>query len=266
MDLSEVLSQLDGVLERRVRGQRRKVFEVAHRLDPRLTWDDVVNPDHPALRGSEAFQYEDGILAGLLSAQILVRSRLRELGAAGARAGDAHLHDDGTVAYRYCPRCGGDLGLRHHLPHDPPRLTCGRCGFVFYLDPKVAAGVILEDGGRIVLARRGIEPCAGAWGFPSGYVDRGERVEDAALREVREEVGVEAGIDRLVGVYSYPGRPVVVIVFAGRIRSGRLLPGHETREVATFPPAEIPWDELAFPSTREALRDYLAKRPGGGPG
>ena len=261
MNLDNMLRELDHELEHRIKGQRRKVFDVAHRLDPKLTWDDLVNPDDPRLRRSEAFNYEDGILTGLLSAQILVRSRLREMGAGVALADPgAYQHDDGTVAYRYCPHCGGTLGLRRHLPYDPPRLTCGACGFVFYLDPKLAAGVILERDGRIVLARRDIEPRTGSWGFPSGYVDRGERVEHAAAREVREEVGVEAAIDRLVGVYSYAGRPVIVVVFAGHIAGGELIAGHETREVATFAPEEIPWDELAFPSTRESLAKYLGIR------
>lgn len=260
MDLQRVLSELDAVLQRRIDGQRRKVLDVAHRIDPALSRDDLLNPDdHRALKDSEAFNYEDGILAGLLSAQILVRARLRELGAGEPPAADPveHRHDDGTLRYRFCPRCGDHLALRQHVPHDPPRLTCRGCRFVYYLDPKVAAGVILEHDGGIVLGRRAIEPRVGAWGFPSGYVDRGERVEDGAVREVREEVGLEAVIERLVGIYSYAGRPVVVIVFAGRASGGTLAAGHETSEVRVFPPARIPWEELAFPSTRQALRDYL---------
>ena len=253
-----LLAELEQLLERRVEGQRRKVFEVAHRLNPKLTWDDIVNPDCPELRDSGIFHYEDGTLTGLLSAQILIRSRLRELGADVRDVDDhAHEHDDGTTSYRYCPRCGGGLAMRRHLPQDPPRLTCGSCCFVFYLDPKVAAGVILEDAGKIVLARRDIEPRVGSWGFPSGYVDRGERVEVAAAREAQEEVGVEAAIDRLVGIYSYDLRPVIIVVYAGRITGGELVAAHETQEVATFAPEEIPWDELAFPSTRDALEDYL---------
>jgi ADP-ribose pyrophosphatase YjhB (NUDIX family) len=256
VNLEQLLAELDAVLERRITGQRRKVFEVAHRLDPRLTWDDIVNPDAPELRGSSRFQYEDGTLAGLLSAQIVLRAHLRGLQET-ALAAD-HDHDDGTILYRHCPRCGARLELRRHMAHDPPRLTCRGCSFVFYLDPKVAAGVILEQDGGILLARRDIEPRAGAWGFPSGYVDRGERVEEAALREVREEVGVEARIDRLVGLYSYAGRPVIIAVFAGAVVSGKPIAGHETREVGTFRPEEIPWPELAFPSTRDSLQDYLA--------
>ena len=82
-------------------------------------------------------------------------------------------------------------------------------------------------------------------------------MEDAAVREVREEVGLHAEIDRVVGVYSYSGQPVVVVVFAGHAVGGTLVAGHETDEVRIFRPAEIPWDDLAFPSVRESLREFL---------
>ena len=170
---------------------------------------------------------------------------------------DPFDHDTGAIPYRFCPRCGGELELRLLVAHDPERLTCTQCAFVFYLDPKVAAGAILEMDGGIVLGRRSIPPRVGSWGFPYGYVDRGERIQDAAAREVREEVGLLASIDRLVGVYSYSGRPVVVVVFAGRITGGELQALHETQEVATFAYDRIPWADLAFSSTREALQDYL---------
>jgi len=263
-DLDGLLSDLDRLLTTRVDSQRRKVFEIAHRLDPKLTWDDVVNPeDHRVLRESEAFNYEDGILTGVLAAQLIVRARLRELGAGSFEPlpdPSLHDHDDGATPYRNCPRCGAELTLRRHVSHDPPRLTCGGCGFVFYVDPKIASGVIATvPDGRIVLARRGIAPRIGAWGFPSGYVDRGERVDHAAVREAREEVRAEVAIDRLVGIYSYTGRPVIVVVYAGRVVGGEVAAGEETTEVGLFPPDEIPWDDLAFPSTTDALREFLGE-------
>ena len=197
-------------------------------------------------------------------------SRSRELGLGSPTVpqlpviGDRFDHDTGSVPYRFCPRCGGELELRLLVAHDPERLTCKQCSFVFYLDPKVAAGAILELDGGIVLGRRSIEPCVGTWGFPSGYADRGERVEDAAAREVLEEVGLEASMERLVGVYSYSGRPVVVVVFVGKITGGKLEALHETEAVKAFPRDRIPWDDLSFSSTREALEDYLASPPEGG--
>jgi ADP-ribose pyrophosphatase YjhB (NUDIX family) len=162
--------------------------------------------------------------------------------------------------YRFCPACGGALDKRVLKAGDPERLVCGACGFVFYLDPKVAVGTIVRaDDGRLVLVRRAIEPGYGLWVFPSGYVDRGEPVEVAAVREAREESGLDVRIDGLVNVYSYGGRAPIVIVYAATAIGGALGVNDECLEAALFTPETIPWDELAFRSTRDALRDYLTK-------
>jgi ADP-ribose pyrophosphatase YjhB (NUDIX family) len=161
------------------------------------------------------------------------------------------------VEYRFCPACGGALEARSLKAGDPERLVCGRCGFVFYLDPKVAVGTIIEmhDGG-IVLVRRAIDPGYGLWVFPGGYVDRGEEVRAAAIREAREESGLDVRIDRLVNVYSYPGNAPVIIVYAATAIGGELCTDEECIEARVFHPGEIPWNELAFRSTSEALRDW----------
>jgi ADP-ribose pyrophosphatase YjhB (NUDIX family) len=145
-------------------------------------------------------------------------------------------------------------------PTDPDRLVCDDCTFVLYLDPKVAVGTIVRTGGEIVLVRRAIEPGYGLWVFPGGYVDRGEPVEAAAVREAREECGLEVRLDGLVNIYSYPNRTPVVIVYAATAVDGRLRPDEESLEARTFSLAQIPWDALAFRSTAEALRDYYAGR------
>ena len=143
---------------------------------------------------------------------------------------------------------------------EPERRVCGGCEFVFYMDPKVAVGAICELDGGILLVQRSIEPAYGKWVFPGGYVDWGEPVQEAAAREAKEEANVDVRIDRLVNVYSYPGRGVVVIVFAGTVVGGEPQALDECLDMRLVRPEDIPWDELAFPSTRDALRDYLATR------
>lgn len=161
-------------------------------------------------------------------------------------------------AYRYCPRCGNPLDSRILRAGEPPRLVCSACAFVFFLDPKVAAGVVFSYDGGVLLVQRAIHPSYGKWVFPGGYVDRGETLESAALREVREESGLVVCLTRLLGVYSFPDNPVIVVAYAGVVTGGSLTIDDESLAVRSFPPAEIPWDQLAFPSTVQVLRDYLA--------
>ena len=160
------------------------------------------------------------------------------------------------LEYRFCPVCGGNL---HSLPlkdHEPERLVCSQCGFVFYQDPKLVACSIVETAGRVILLKRSIEPQKGRWVMPGGYVDRGEEVRSAAVRETREECGIETRIKRLHGVYSYPHKLAVVVVYVAEVVGGELKAGDESQEARLYRPEQIPWAELAFESTSDALRDY----------
>jgi 8-oxo-dGTP diphosphatase len=159
--------------------------------------------------------------------------------------------------YRFCPKCGARLEPRALKSGEPDRLVCTACGFVFYLDPKIAAGVICMHEGGIVLLRRGIEPQFGKWVFPGGFVDRGETVHDAAVRETHEEVGLRVSLTGILDVYSYTGDDVVVVVYAADVIGGEMIVGDEAEDVMNFPPEQVPWDDLAFKSTRAALRDYI---------
>ena len=170
---------------------------------------------------------------------------------------EQHPHD--AHGYRFCPRCGQPLAERLLKPGDPSRLVCLSCGFVFYLDPKIAVGTIIRtEGDGIVLVRRAIEPGYGKWVFPGGYVDRGEALTRAAIREAREECGLDVRLDGLVNVYSYSGRTAIIVVYAATALGGVLAVDDESLESAVVEPAAIPWDNLAFQSTHHALRDYLA--------
>jgi ADP-ribose pyrophosphatase YjhB (NUDIX family)/ribosomal protein S27AE len=169
-----------------------------------------------------------------------------------------HPHDE-SHQYRFCPRCGGSLERRVVKSTESKRLVCARCNFIFYLDPKIAVGTIIKTAaGRLVLVRRAIEPAYGKWGFPGGYVDRGETLTAAALREAREECGLDIQLDGLVNIYSYAGHAPIIVVYAARVLGGTLCPDDECLETLEFEPSAIPWEQLAFPSTHDGLRDYLA--------
>lgn len=174
-----------------------------------------------------------------------------------------HSHDT-TPPYRFCPVCGAPLEPRVLKATEPKRLVCTNrsCGFVFYLDPKIAVGTIIRmKDGKIVLVRRAIEPGYGKWVFPGGYVDRGEEVTLAAIREAREESGLDVSLDHLINIYSYAGRTPIIVVYAATCSGGDLTVDDEGLEARAFEPEDIPWEELAFRSTYEALAEYLAKQP-----
>ena len=173
-----------------------------------------------------------------------------------------HLHDL-NPPYRFCPVCGRALELRVLKATEPKRLVCtnSSCGFVFYLDPKIAVGTVIRmPGDKVVLVKRAIEPGYGKWVFPGGYVDRGEEITLAAIREAREESGLEVTIDHLINIYSYAGRAPIVVVYAATYVSGELAVDDEGLEARAFARDEIPWTELAFQSTQDALREYFARR------
>jgi ADP-ribose pyrophosphatase YjhB (NUDIX family) len=161
----------------------------------------------------------------------------------------------------FCFRCGSALVARHQ--EDRERPTCPECGFIHYLDPKVAVAVVLGDDHRVLLGRRGIDPGSGLWSFPAGYVNRGEVLEEAAVREVLEELGLMVRLTGLVGAYSERGAAVVLIVYAGEVQAGEPTPdGREVSEVRWFPLDQLP-DGLAFPHDRRVLEDWKRARQAG---
>jgi 8-oxo-dGTP diphosphatase len=129
---------------------------------------------------------------------------------------------------------------------------------VEYRDPKVAVAVIIADARGILLQQRAMEPRKGLWTFPSGYVDRGEQVERAAEREVREELGLDVTLTHLLGVYSEPGNPVVLIVYTGDVASVAevTIQASEISAIAYFQPEHLP--PMAFDHDGMIVADWQA--------
>ena len=159
--------------------------------------------------------------------------------------------------YRFCPQCGGRLAERLLKVGEPKRLVCTACGFVFYLDPKLAAIAVIPLHQGLVLVRRAIDPGYGLWVAPGGFVDQGEPVEEAVVRETREETHLLVRPVRLLNLYSYRDRQTVVAAYLTEYLSGSLTAGDETLEARVFGLDELPWEEIAFSSTKEALAEYL---------
>jgi ADP-ribose pyrophosphatase YjhB (NUDIX family) len=155
---------------------------------------------------------------------------------------------------KYCPRCGEAAEVAY-----PRSITCPHCGYGAYYNPKpVAAAIPVTADEHIVLLRRGFDPGKDLWTFPGGFVDLGETVEEAARRETREEIRADVELTDLVGVYSQATERIVLIVFAASIQVEPRTTA-EALQVQAFAPDEIPWEELAFWSTTNALKDFLAR-------
>jgi 8-oxo-dGTP diphosphatase len=171
---------------------------------------------------------------------------------------------------RYCPKCGTPFAAGGFERTTYP--TCDRCGFVFYRGPSLASGCIVVEDGRLLLARRGIEPHYGSWYVPSGYVDYGETPEEAAVREMAEETELTV---RILGLYDVrawhddPRKHGVLVLYAAERVAGEAKAGDDALEVGWFAPDALP-EHVAFAVHRAIIdrwRDEMngqASQRGGG--
>lgn len=163
---------------------------------------------------------------------------------------------------KHCPQCGARLEQRP--VGERMRPVCPACGFIYYLNPVVAAGTLVEQDSRIVLVRRGVEPGRGLWGLPAGYVEADESVEEAAIRETREECGLIVELDGLLGVYSFGAEGDargVLILYAAHVIGGALRAGDDALEVGWFTLETLPPDDqIAFQTHRQALHEWSRAR------
>lgn len=161
----------------------------------------------------------------------------------------------------FCPACGRRLSQRVLEPDHRPRLVCPE-GHVTWRNPRLVVGTLPIAAGRVHLARRTIEPGAGRWTYPGGFLEVGESAAEGARRETEEETQLLVEVGRVVGVYSRPHVGVVTVVYEATVIGGEALPGAETSEVRAFDIDSLPWEELAFTTVESALRDWIASLPG----
>lgn len=167
---------------------------------------------------------------------------------------DAQVNQQGL---RYCPRCASDLSEREVRGHT--RLVCPACDYVFYLTPAPVTCVVVERGGAILLVRRKYPPREGHWCLPAGFVEVGESPSESAVREVREETGLDVEIEGLIDCWASdedPRTPVVSFAFAARVVGGTLEPGDDADEAAFFERGAIP-EAIAFSTHRRLIRRSL---------
>ena len=166
------------------------------------------------------------------------------------------------AVWRYCPRCAAEF-VPSRGADEIERAVCPRCRFVLYEQPKVGAGALITDGGRLLLLQRAHDPWAGQWNLPAGYVERDEAPESAALRETREETGLDAACDSLFGVFHFTDDPRgagILIVYRAHLTRVDGVIGPEVKQLRWFRRTDIP-KQIAG-GGHDAAVSAWAERPG----
>ena len=143
---------------------------------------------------------------------------------------------------------------------DRERLVCDDCGFVYYQNPKIVVGSVVEHQGRILLCRRAIPPRVGYWTIPAGYLELNEGAEAGARREAWEEARARIEINALLAVYNIPRISQVQLIYRANLLDPAVEAGPESAEVALFRWADLPWGDLAFPTVHWALEEFDVRR------
>lgn len=153
---------------------------------------------------------------------------------------------------QYCVRCGAPMLTR--TVGDKPRRACSACSYIHFTDPKVGVGVFVVENGQVLLVRRVMEPERGKWSVPAGFLDHGEDPKETAVREAKEETGLDVVIEALIDVFYNPpeeGGASIFVLYQARRTEGQLMAGDDADAAAFFSLDALP--DLAFASTRHAV-------------
>jgi ADP-ribose pyrophosphatase YjhB (NUDIX family) len=164
---------------------------------------------------------------------------------------------------KYCNQCGQTVALSIPEGDNRPRYVCMSCKTIHYENPRIVAGCVPEHDGRILLCKRAIEPRYGFWTVPAGFMELDESLPAAAARETWEEALARVEIGPMIASVDVLQAHQVHIFFAATLTTPDFGAGTETLEAALYKSDDIPWDDLAFPSVRIALEQYLRNREAG---
>jgi ADP-ribose pyrophosphatase YjhB (NUDIX family) len=163
----------------------------------------------------------------------------------------------------FCSECGQPVTLETPPGDHLPRHVCRACGTIHYQNPKLIVGCVPEYEGRILICRRAIEPRLGFWTIPAGFMENGETLQQGAARECWEEALAEVEIGSLLAVVHVLSARQVHVFFRARLSRPRFGAGPESLEAQLVEATDIPWPQIAFPSTEFALRRHLEDRAAG---
>ncbi|WP_435215849.1 NUDIX hydrolase [Luminiphilus sp. nBUS_16] len=158
---------------------------------------------------------------------------------------------------KFCPDCGAPTERRIPEDDDRERDICSGCNTIHYHNPKVIVGCIPEHEGQILMCKRAIEPRYGLWTLPAGFMENGETTAEGAARETWEEAAAVATQPTLYRIFDVPHINQVYMFYRCGVEGGRYGVGPESLETELVSPANIRWDELAFPVVRELLREFI---------
>lgn len=164
---------------------------------------------------------------------------------------------------RFCSECGQPVVTTIPAGDNRERYVCRDCGTIHYQNPRIVAGCVPEYQGAILLCKRGIEPRSGYWTVPAGFMELGETVAAAAARETLEEAEARVEVGALIAVVDVVQARQVHMFFAGTLHEPKFGAGHETLDAGLYTPDDIPWDDIAFPSVRIALEQFIRNRSSG---
>lgn len=156
----------------------------------------------------------------------------------------------------YCSNCGNTIAVKIPQGDDRPRYVCNNCQTIFYDNPKMVVGALVESEKKILLCRRAIKPAWGKWTLPAGYLENGETISECAIRETQEEAGARIKDLRPYAIINLPFINQVYFIFRARLADSEFHPGSESLTVELVLPEDIPWQELAFSSMVEVLKVY----------